>query len=173
MFWDCLFIYIILCEALYIFMDGWYRAGRLTTLSAPRWRWLYYLLSFTWGLPMNVVGGLVALVLLCFRKKPKRYGWNLCFELPVNFGLSLGIFFIAPIGGSTHTKNHEHGHSIQNVYFGPFVIGAVNAPSAIRFWIREIQSKRGNKPKTLYDDIWFEGQATQTGNRFINEKGLH
>lgn len=169
MFWICLFAYIMLCEALYIFMDGSYRAGRFTTLPAPRWRWLYYLLSFTWGLPMNIVGGLVALVLLCFRKKPKWYGWNLCFELPVNFGLSLGIFFIAPIGGSTHTKNHEHGHSIQNAYFGPFSIGAVNVPSAVRFWIREIQSKRGNKPKTLYDEIWFEGQATLSGTALIDK----
>lgn len=169
MFWICLFVYIILCEALYIFMDGSYRAGRFTTLSAPRWRWLYYLLSFTWGLPMNIAGGLVALVLLCCRKKPKWYGWNLCFELPVNFGLSLGVFFIAPIGGSTHTKNHEHGHSIQNIYFGPFAVGVVNAPSAARFWIREIQSRRGNKPNTLYDEIWFERQATLSGTALIDK----
>jgi hypothetical protein len=27
-------------------------------------------------------------------------------------------------------------------------------------------------PDSGYDDIWFEGQATQTGNKFMNEKGL-
>ena len=169
MFWIWLSVYIILCVALYAFMDGMYRVGMFMALPAPKWRWLYYLLSFTWGLPMNIAGGFVALILLCFRKKPKWYGWNLCFELPVNFGLSLGIFFIAPIGGSTHTKNHEHGHSIQNVYFGPLAVGAVNVPSAVRFWVRETQSRRGNKPGTLYDEIWFERQATLSGTALIDE----
>lgn len=38
-----------------------------------RHKWLYYLLQFTWGLPMNIVGSLVFLVLIIFaRKKPIR-----------------------------------------------------------------------------------------------------
>ena len=161
-------LYVILCGAGYIVMDCLHYNRIVTALPNVKQRWLYYLLQFTWGLPMNLIGSIVALVLVCFRKRAKRYGWNYCFELPVNFGLELGIFFIAPINGSKHTKDHEHGHAIQNIYFGPFCVGMVSIPSAVRFWIREIQYKLGRPPKTDYDEVWFEGQATESGEKFIN-----
>ena len=159
--------YIFLSAVGYIVMEYHYRQGAIVALHNVKHRWLYYILQFTWGIPMNLVGCVVALVLVCCGKKAYRYGWNYCFELNVNFGLELGIFFIAPVGGSTHTKNHEHGHAIQNIYFGPFAIGMVSAPSAIRFWVRELKRKMGHPPKTKYDDAWFEGQATASGDLFI------
>ena len=162
-----LLIYIVVCGIAYFAMNYLYTNGKVEVLEAPKKKWLYYLLQFTWGLPMNIIGMIVALILICFRKRPYRYGWNLCFELPVNFGLELGIFFIAPIDGSTHTKNHEHGHGIQNIYFGPFTVGMVSIPSATRFWIRELKYACGAPPKSKYDDIWFEGQATKSGDNFI------
>lgn len=163
-----LLIYIMVCETAYIIMNHLYTNGEVEVLKAPKRKWVYYLLQFTWGLPMNIIGAIVALVLICFRRRPYKYGWNLCFELPVNFGLELGIFFIAPINGSKHTKDHEHGHAIQNIYFGPFCIGMVSIPSAVRFWIREIQYMIKKPPKTDYDDAWFEGQASRSGDYFIN-----
>lgn len=169
MFIISLLLYIIVCETAYIVMNHLYNNGTVEALKAPKKKWVYYLLQFTWGLPMNIIGAIVALVLICFRKRPYRYGWNLCFELPVNFGLELGIFFIAPINGSAHTKNHEHGHAIQNIYFGPFTIGMVSIPSAARFWVRELMYKVGKPPRAKYDDIWFEGQATKSGDKFIDE----
>lgn len=164
-----LLFYFLWCAAGYAVMSYLYHRAEVRTLPNVKYRWLYYLLQFTWGLPMNFVGAIVALVLVCYGKKAYRYGWNYCFELPVNFGLALGIFFIAPINGSTHTKNHEHGHTIQNTYFGPFIIGMVLIPSAARFWVRELMYKVGKPPKAKYDDIWFEGQATKSGDKFIDE----
>ena len=166
-------IYALLSAIGYLFMATLYYQGRVIALPNVKQRWLYYLIQFTWGLPMNLVGAIVALVLFCFGKRAYQYGWNYCFELKVNFGLELGIFFIAPVGGATRTKNHEHGHAIQNIYFGPFSIGMVSAPSALRFWMRELQYAMKRTPDTGYDDIWFEGQATKTGTKFMNEKGLH
>lgn len=165
---NILIAYAIASAIGYIIMGNLYNTGVVVSLPNVKRRWLYYLLQFTWGLPMNFIGALVALVLVCFRKKAYRYGWNYCFELPVNFGLELGIFFIAPINGSKHTKDHEHGHAIQNIYYGPFCIGMVSIPSATRFWIREIQYKIKKPPKTKYDDAWFEGQASKSGTRFID-----
>ena len=162
-------VYIFFCAVAYETMENFYIYGGVKSLPFPRKRWLYYFLQFTWGLPMNLIGAGVALGLLCFGHKPKRYGWNFCFELPVNFGLELGIFFIAPKNGSTHTKNHEVGHAVQNIYLGPLTIGVVSIPSAVRFWAREIKRKCGKTITTKYDDIWFEGQATQTGFKFIEE----
>ena len=128
----------------------------------------YYILSFTWGLPMNLIGSVVALILMCRGKKPIRYGWNYYFECNVSWGLELGIFFIGPKNASEHLKNHELGHSIQNIYYGPFTIGVVSIPSAIRFWIRHFKQKKGQK-LVPYDDIWFEGTATKSGEIFMSQ----
>lgn len=164
----CILLYVIMCETAYIIMNHLYDDGSKKILKAPKKRWMYYLIQFSWGLPMNLIGTIVAGILICFRKQPKPYGWNWCFELPVNFGLSLGVFFIAPIGDHVHTKNHEHGHTIQNLYFGPLMPGVVSIPSAVRFWIREIAYRLKKPIKTNYDDIWFEGQATKSGESFID-----
>lgn len=165
---NILVVYTLASIAGYLIMGNLYYNGAVVSLPNIKHRWLYYLLQFTWGLPMNFIGSIIALVLVCCGKKAYRYGWNYCFELPINFGLELGIFFIAPINGSTHTKNHEHGHAIQNIYFGPLCVGMVSIPSAVRFWFREIQYIVKKPPKTKYDDVWFEGQATKSGTHFIN-----
>ena len=164
---NILIIYVLLSAIGYLLMATLYYEGYVMALPNVKYRWLYYLIQFTWGLPMNLVGAIVALVLICFGKRAYRYGWNYCFELKANFGLELGIFFIAPVGGTTRTKNHEHGHAIQNIYFGPFSVGMVSVPSALRFWIRELQYAMDRTPDTGYDDIWFEGQATKSGSAFI------
>lgn len=162
-------VYALWCAAGYVVMDYLYRKASIHALPNVKKRWVYYLLQFTWGLPMNVFGLVVAAALMCCGVKPKKYGWNYCFEIKTNAGMEMGMFFVAPINGSTHLKNHEHGHGIQNIYFGPFSVGMVSIPSAARFWTREIQYKLKRPPKTAYDDIWFEGQATKTGERFLAE----
>ena len=149
--------YVVCCIALYAAMAGLYNDGDVKALPMPKSRFVYYLLSFTWGLPMNIVGAIVALVLTIAGRRAEKYGWNYMFRLPINFGLELGIFFLAPKNASDHTKKHELGHSIQNVYLGPFTVGVVSAPSAVRFWFREIKRKLGKKNTTTYDSIWFEG----------------
>ena len=167
-----LLIYCIASIVTYKVMESLYASGTIEILRMPRKRWLYYLLSFTWGLPMNIIGAIVAGVLVCFRRRPVKYGWCLCFELPVNFGMELGIFFIAPVNGSEHTKKHELGHSIQNIYLGPLSVGVVSIPSAVRFWVREWKRRKGIELTTGYDDIWFEGQATSCGSLFMYEQSM-
>ena len=148
-------------------MNLLYKCG-VQSLPNVKRKWVYYLLQFTWGLPMNLIGGAVALTLLALGHRPIKHGWNYCFGLDVDWGMELGVFFIAPVHGSVNLKNHEHGHGIQNIYFGPFSIGMVNLPSMVRFWYREFKVKFGGKLDTEYDDIWFEGQATKSGTDFMN-----
>lgn len=162
-----LYFYIILSIPIYILMRHLYNSKNIRALPAVKHKWLWYLIQFTWGLPMNVVGLVVALVFICFNKKPKKYGWCYCFELNTDWGLELGIFFIAP-GDSNPTKNHEHGHAIQNIYLGPFAITCVSIPSCIRFWFRRIKKLINPSIKLKpYDSIWFEGQASDSGTKFI------
>ena len=127
---------------------------------------IFYLLSFTWGAILTVIGLIVAGVLLVFKKKkPKRWGYCWYFEVGEGWGgLELGPIFLTSKNPSIHTRNHERGHAIQNCWFGPLFILLVWIPSATRYWYRRIRSKMGLPNKTDYDDIWFEEQATRLGN---------
>ena len=162
-----LLTYIIVCANWYLFFANKFKKDKSFIFKMPKDRYTYYMLSFTWGLPMNLIGAVVALVLICRGHTPKKYGWNCYFELDVNFGLDLGIFFIAPKNASTHLKNHELGHSIQNVHLGVLTIGVVSIPSALRYWIREFLQHKG-KELPDYDAIWFEGSATTSGEAFMS-----
>ena len=157
-------LYLLISAGIYLAMDYLYM-DETNVLRVPKHGWVFYLLQLTWGLPINIVGGIVALICLCRGIKPKKYGWNYWLECPVNFGLNLGIFFIAPKNASKHVKNHECGHSIQNIYFGPFHFIVVCLPSALRFWARTYWTRRGCRLEKDYDSIWFEWQATQLGNK--------
>lgn len=133
-------------------------------------KFVFYLLSFTWGLPLNIAGCLVALAMIITGHKPHKWGYCYYFEVGENWGgLELGIFFLTNKNPSNHTKNHEHGHAIQNCYWGFLMPFVINIPSAIRYWYRIIRTKRGYLNTTQYDDIWFEGQASKWGTEFINK----
>ena len=131
---------------------------------------LYYLLSFTWGLPLTLVGGIVSLLLILISYKPKRFGWGYYFEVGHGWGgVNLGLIFLCSKNSSRHTKAHEFGHSIQNCFFGFLMPLIVAIPSAVRYWYREWQYRKGNKNLPDYDAIWFEGQATQLGLEYITK----
>ena len=134
-------------------------------------KWMFYFLSFTWGIIMTTIGCLASLVLLIAGCKPKRnqYGWY--FEAGKGWGgCELGCMCIVNTNPSQHTLNHEFGHAIQNCYFGPLMI-FISIASAIRYWYREylVQIKKVSRtslPK--YDSIWFEGDATKIGTYYKN-----
>lgn len=125
----------------------------------------FYILSFTWGIPMTLIGCIVALILRAMGYKPKRYGYCWHFEVGERWGgVNLGIVFITSKNPSTHTKNHEHGHALQNCYWGflfPFVIAI---PSLVRYWYFILTPNKKHPP---YDSIWFEGQATEWGDKLM------
>lgn len=131
----------------------------------------YYLLSFTWGLPMTFVGSVVASVLVLAGYKPKRYAYSLYFEVGRHWGgVNLGTVFVCQKNASIETKTHEQGHGVQNCYFGPLMPFVVCIPSAIRYWYRcFIEHYNPKKYKSLpgYYSIWFEKQANSLGNDLI------
>lgn len=161
-------IYIIISIPIYFLMKYLYEKKNIKVLPNVKYKWLWWVIQCTWSLPMTLIGAIVALCLRVFgKKKPVKYGWCYCFELDVKWGLELGVFFIAP-KKSKATKNHEHGHAIQNIYLGPFAVSCVSLPSCIRFWIRELKMKKHPEIKLEpYDSIWFEGQASKSGKAFI------
>ena len=114
-------------------------------------RFLFYFLNLTWGLPLNIVGGLVAFVLLIARKKPKRWGDCFYFEIGEGWGgVNFGLIIITDKTFSICCLNHEHGHAIQNCFFGVFMPFIVNIPSTIRYWLRKFKTQ---KSKYIYSTI--------------------
>ena len=112
-------------------------------MSAKISKPLFYILSVTWGCIMTAIGAIVALVLLILGYRPKK--WNYCyyFEVGENWGgIELGMFFITDKSSSIRTKNHEHGHGIQNCYLGVFMPFVVCIPSAARYWLREFKTQK-------------------------------
>ena len=137
--------------------------------KAPKSRAVYYILSFTWGLPTVLVGAVAALFIRLMGYRPRRYGWEWCFEIPgISWGMELGLFFISPAGDFDSIKMHEQGHGIQNIYLGVFYPTVVLIPSAVRFWYRFIRKKIGKPCRTAYSDIWFEASADKSGKTFID-----
>ncbi|MBP3729680.1 MAG: hypothetical protein J6H18_05400 [Lachnospiraceae bacterium] len=137
-------------------------------------KWLYYLLSFTWGLPMNIGGLLITCAMLLTGHRPHRWGPCLYFKAGKNWGgASWGIFFLTDREDSEHIKNHEMGHSFQNCYLGFLMPLVVGLPSMSRYWVRRARFRFGRPSKKSYDDIWFEGSATRLGYRYweLKEKG--
>lgn len=129
-------------------------------------KYFFYALQFTWGILANIIGAIVMLCLL-HKAKPQKYGRCIHMRLPVNWGLCIGMF----IFGHPSVLEHEHGHAFQNAIYGPFFLTIVAIPSVVRFWIRNVVQKFGD-PKNLsdYDSVWFEGQATKSGNKYF-ERG--
>lgn len=121
-------------------------------------RWKFYALSFTWGLPMTLVGVLTATALRLTGHKPDQYGYCWIFTIGENWGgLNLGPFILTD--STEQSKSHEHGHAIQNCRFGPLMPFLVCIPSVVRYWYRRLLCKTSPE----YDAIWFEGQATRVG----------
>lgn len=112
---------------------------------------LFFILAFTWALPTTFLGALAALVLVIAGKRPKRFGPCWYFPTKQNYGLELGLFFIAPERGSYKLKCHEVGHQLQACFlFGPLTPFIAFIPSAVRFWLRE---QKTQKAKRIYSSI--------------------
>ncbi|MBR3640213.1 MAG: hypothetical protein IKN50_06370 [Clostridia bacterium] len=153
--------YLLISAALYAAMR--FKCKRDPVFKAPRSRTLYYLISLTWGLPAVLTGAIAALFIRLRGHKPSKYGWEWVFALPgIDWGLSLGLFIIAP-EGEEKLMAHEHGHGIQIIYLGVFMPAAVLIPSFVRFRYRKIRKKTGKPSKKPYDYVWFENSATASG----------
>lgn len=123
---------------------------------------IYWIFQCTWGLLMNIIGFLAALFMLIIGKKPYRLKHTFCFSFGKGWGgLTLGAVVIVAEDSSPSTISHEYGHTIQNLIFGPFEL-FIGIASAIRYWHREF-----THPTTPYDSIWFEGQATRLGKKYL------
>ncbi|MBQ3404113.1 MAG: hypothetical protein IJG63_01685 [Oscillospiraceae bacterium] len=129
----------------------------------------FYILSFTWGLPLTLIGCLLAAAMLISGHKPRRCGWAWYFTAGEYWGgMEGGPFFIRDRCSSEHITCHEYGHAIQNCFFGPFMLLLVTIPSGVRYWYRRLYRRWGRAIRSEYDRVWFEGQATRLGIKYTS-----
>ena len=131
----------------------------------------FYILSFTWGLPVTLAGLLVAGVMLLTGHKPEKWKWCWFFRVGKKYwgGCEWGMIFLRDKGTDTYLQDHEFGHAIQNCFLGPLMPFVVSLPSTLRYHTRNIQTRLGKNPKRGYYDIWFEKQASELGKANGNE----
>ena len=126
----------------------------------------FYILQWTWGIIMNIIGSFIFLYALIAKWEIKKYRNAIALYCPKRFGaINFGMFLV--IGkGNEKSLPHEYGHGIQNLIWGPLMPFVISIPSAIRFWYRKIKyTNKGKKCPTSYYSIWFEAQANEFGAR--------
>jgi len=128
---------------------------------------LYYILNFTWGIILTLLGYVLLLILLPFGRV-KRFNYCLYLELnkTTQWGFAMGTVFFVTKDASIRMKQHEFGHTVQNAIFGPFQLILVAIPSVVRFWYRRYLYFRKKFPKTVYDSVWFENTASYIGSYY-------
>ena len=131
---------------------------------------LFYLIQWTWGLPVNLVGGIVFLVCTKIKKRCfQRFGYSYIVYLPWNQGgLSLGLFIFMKDQHSSkkwtyNTRIHEYGHTWQCLLLGPLYYIVIAIPSAI--WCNVFASYR-KKHNLSYYKVYCESWANAWGQKF-------
>ena len=105
-------------------------------------RILFYVVSFTWGGLMSIIGAIVTLILLPFGKQGIYHG-RVYTAIGENWGgLEFGCFFICCNNYSEQLLAHEAGHGLQNCLWGPLFPFVIMIPSAIRYWIFQQRSMK-------------------------------
>ena len=126
----------------------------------------FYLIQFTWGLTVNLVG---LLVFLCCRTRfsSVRFRNSIVTCLPGNHGgLSLGIFIFLSAPRAAENSGlcaHEYGHTVQCLFLGSLYWFVVAIPSAI--WCNLFAGYR-KKHHISYDFLYCERWATAWGKKW-------
>lgn len=101
--------------------------------TALFWAW-----SCTWGIVMTLIGAIGALALIIGGQAPRVFHGRVYFQLGRGWGgVSLGAFFFLSTTSPDSTKQHEAGHTVQNLIFGPLMPFVVCIPSAFRCVLRD------------------------------------
>ena len=128
----------------------------------------FWLVSLTWGAIMTVIGLLVAVGLIVSGHKPKFYYHLIWFEIGENWGgCGMGCVILTGKNPSTRTIQHEAGHCLQNIIFGPVQV-LISIVSAIRCTYYNYHIKKGMADKLKpYDSAWYEYSASELGRKYF------
>ena len=135
---------------------------------------LFYLIQWTWGLSVNLVGGLIYLICKAKGRKCEKFGYSY-IQHTKKKKICLFIFMKGDHPNETWTYNtriHEYGHTWQCLLLGPFYWFVIGLPSAIWCNFFEGYRKKNNKSYyVFYPEKWanYNGQLA-TGLKMELEK---
>ena len=129
-------------------------------------KYVFWFATLIWNFPMAEIGLIVALICKLCGCKIEPVGHGFMIYVGSHWGgFELGGMFAVRDKTSTfHVTQHEYGHMVQQMYFGPLQLFLVCIPSAIRYWYFRLTP---NKKHPDYDSIWFEKQATKLGEEHL------
>ena len=141
--------------------DGWKKS-----LKA----FLFYLVQWTWGLPVNIVGGLMYLYFTKIKGyRWQHFGYARIVYMPWNAGgLSMGLFIFMKDQHKnkkwTHdVRIHEYGHTWQCLVLGPLYYPVIALPSII--WCNLPMFRKMRKEKGIsYYSFYPEKSANYLGS---------
>ncbi len=131
---------------------------------------LFYLVQWTWGLPVNLVGSIAFLICTKIKKyRYQRFGYAYIVYIPWNAGgLSMGLFIFVKEAHKNkkwtyNTRIHEYGHTWQCLLLGPLYYLVVALPSVI--WCNFFDGYR-KKNNVSYYKLYCEKWANIWGEKF-------
>ncbi len=132
---------------------------------------LYRVLQWTWGLPQNLAGGLLYLILRGKGRETFRYGMARGVKWSLQGSMGLGMFIFFGHDRSPRRENvlvHEYGHTLQSAVIGPLFLPVVGLPSVL--WANlPVFIRMRRKGRRDYDDFYPEKWADIWGEK---ETGL-
>ena len=138
---------------------------------------LFYVVQWTWGLPVNIVGGIAYLICTKILKhKHSKFGFSNIVYLPWNAGgLSMGLFIFVRDEEEKkewlyNVRIHEYGHTWQCLLLGPLYYFVVAIPSVI--WCNCFASYR-KKNDVSYYKLYCESWANSFGEKFTGLKRVN
>ncbi len=130
---------------------------------------LFYLVQWTWGLPVNIIGGIAYLICTKIKKRRhQRFGYSYIVYLPwKSGGLSLGLFIFMKDQHKSkkwtyNTRIHEYGHTWQCLLLGPLYYIIIAIPSMI--WCNVFAGYRKKKNISYYK-LYCEAWANAWGQK--------
>lgn len=135
---------------------------------------LFYVVQWTWGLPVNVVGGIAYLICTkILKRQHSKFGFSNIVYLPwKSGGLSMGLFIFMKDHHEKeewiyNTRIHEYGHTWQCLLLGPLYYIVVALPSVI--WCNFFEGYR-KKNNVSYYKLYCEAWANSFGEMFSGLK---
>ncbi len=135
---------------------------------------LFYLVQWTWCLPVNIVGGIAYLICTKVKKyRHQKFGYANIVYIPWNQGgLSMGLFIFMRENHESkewtyNTRIHEYGHTWQCLLLGPLYYIVVALPSVI--WCNCFRKYR-EKNNISYYKLYCESWANSWGEKFSKLK---
>lgn len=134
-------------------------------------RFLFYFVQFTWGLPVNLISGIIYLILKN-KFRTEKFENAFITYIPGNWGgLSLGLFIFIADGRekewTDNTRIHEYGHTIQCLLLGPLYWIVVALPSAV--WCNFFAGYR-KRNNVSYYKLYCESWANAWGQKWSGLK---